>query len=221
MGRIVQRLAEEAGIDPASLEASRITWTIQRRCRQLGIATDGDYVALLQVVTRELERPDRCPRDSGDPLLSRPAGVRYSSSLGPGDGDELPGPAARSCRRPAVPARRRIRWRRYCIVRACRLARFRSMHSISRHRRLRLLNGAFIPRERWKRFQSSYRPRAARCAIPALAHARGTAPVASDSTAGTWRARTRSMSNAGYHLILCRNLFIYLHAQARAVLADR
>jgi chemotaxis protein methyltransferase WspC len=53
--RIVERLAQEAGIDPASLEPSRITWTVQRRCRQLNIAGAVDYVALLNASHDELD----------------------------------------------------------------------------------------------------------------------------------------------------------------------
>jgi len=53
--QVVHRLADAAGIDPASLESARITWTIERRCRHLGLEDPSAYLARLASSVAELE----------------------------------------------------------------------------------------------------------------------------------------------------------------------
>src|ERR1700738_786226 len=53
--RVVQCLADAAGIDPASLEVARISWTIERRCRHLRLANSSAYLAHLESSAAELE----------------------------------------------------------------------------------------------------------------------------------------------------------------------
>jgi chemotaxis protein methyltransferase WspC len=53
--RIVRHLADAAGIDPTSLEASRITWTIERRCRHLRLPDASAYLDHMESTPEELE----------------------------------------------------------------------------------------------------------------------------------------------------------------------
>jgi chemotaxis protein methyltransferase WspC len=53
--RIVGHLADAAGIDPASLETGRITWTVERRCRHLGLPDASAYLNHIESTPAELE----------------------------------------------------------------------------------------------------------------------------------------------------------------------
>src|SRR3974390_544889 len=53
--RIVRRLADAAGVDPASLEEGRIVWTIERRCRHLQLPGTSAYLDHMESNPAELE----------------------------------------------------------------------------------------------------------------------------------------------------------------------
>lgn len=55
VARIVARLSEVAGIDPSSLEDGRIGWTIERRCRHLRLGSATEYVERLESAPEEME----------------------------------------------------------------------------------------------------------------------------------------------------------------------
>ncbi len=217
MGRIVERLAEEAGIDPASLEPSRITWTVQRRCRQLGIATDVDYVALLQA-----------SRDELDNLI-----------------DALVIQETRFFRDPQVFDSLRL-WGREMAMNCGGPLRILSAPCSTGQEAYSLaavLRCAGLPLSSFSIDAFDISPSALAIAQRGIypAGALEQVPVELQAACGALRDKHWEMHeelrrcirfnrrnlaredaidvDAGYHLILCRNLFIYLHAQARAALA--
>lgn len=217
MERIVERLSEEAGIDSASLEPSRITWTVERRCRQLGIACAVDYVALLETSHPEL-----------DNLI-----------------DSLVIQETRFFRDPQVFDHVRV-WAQETVARCTGPLRILSAPCSTGQEAYSLaavLRCAGLP---WNAFSIDafdISPSALAIAQRGV-YSPGTLDHVSDqlrSTCGALRDRRWEMHeelrkcitfdrrnlaredalapDATYHLILCRNLFIYLHARARVALA--
>jgi chemotaxis protein methyltransferase WspC len=216
--RIVRRLADAAGIDPASLEAGRIRWTIERRCRHLGLTGASAYLNHMESSPAELE----C-------LI-----------------DALVIQETRFFRDPAVFEHLRI-WAQGMAASNSGPLRILSAPCSTGQEAYSLaatLSCAGIPSTDFSidAFDISH-------TALAVAH-RGVYPAGTlehvpedlRAACGTlrnqhWHMREelrtclrfdrRNLADSAalgdeqrYHLILCRNLFIYLHPQARAILAE-
>ena len=217
MERIVDRLADQAGIDPASLEPSRITWTVERRCRQLDIAGALDYVALLET-----------SHDEMDNLI-----------------DSLVIQETRFFRDPQVFDHLRV-WAQQTAAGCAGPLRILSAPCSTGQEAYSLaavLRCAGRPLNEFSIDAFDISPSALAIAQRGVysAGALDHVPDELRSACGTLRDRRWEMheelrkcirfdrrnlardgaidTGATYHLILCRNLFIYLHARARAALA--
>jgi chemotaxis protein methyltransferase WspC len=215
---MVRRLADAAGIDPASLETGRITWTIERRCRHLGLTGASAYLNHMESSLAELE----C-------LI-----------------DALVIQETRFFRDPAVFEHLRI-WARdmaACYSGPLRILSAPCSTGQEAYSLAATLLCAGIPSPDFNidAFDISHTALAVaqRGVYPAgtLEHV----PEDLRATCGTlrnqhWHMRDelrsclrferRNLADSAalgdeprYHLILCRNLFIYLHPQARAILAE-
>ena len=215
LDRIIQRLAGESGIDPASFEPGRIAWTIQRRCRALDLPDPLAYVAHLESSATELD----CLIDA---LVIQE--TRFFRD--PQVFDHIRTWAREMAARSAAPLR----------ILSAPCSTGQEAYSLAA-----LMHHAGIPSFSIDAFDIS--PAALAVAQRGIypAEALDHVPEQLRVVCGTlhnqhWemrhelRARIRferrniSQPDAldrqpGYHLILCRNLFIYLHAHARATLA--
>jgi chemotaxis protein methyltransferase WspC len=214
--KIVQRLAEVAGIDRDSLETGRITWTVERRCRHLGLPGPSAYLAHLESSAGEL-----------DHLI-----------------DALVIHETRFFRDPAVFDHLQL-WVRGLAVGCASPMRILSAPCSTGQEAYSLaavLCNAGISSYTIDAFDISHAALAVaqRGVYPAgaldnlsidLQAACGTLRsqhwYMHDELRGRIRFERRNMADPGaldrepgYHLILCRNLFIYLHGRARAVLAE-
>lgn len=216
--RIIQRLTDAAGIDPASLEAGRITWTIDRRCRHLRLPGPLAYLAHLESSTAELE-------DLVDALVIH---------------------ETRFFRDPAVFDQLRI-WAQGMAASGQGPLRVLSAPCSTGQEAYSLaaiLHCAAIPSSAYTidAFDISHTALAVAQRGMYPAGALDNVPADLQAACGTlrnqhWHMREelgsrirferRNLANAGalddepgYHVILCRNLFIYLHAQARTILAE-
>jgi chemotaxis protein methyltransferase WspC len=214
--KIVQRLAEVAGIDRDSLETRRITWTVERRCRHLSLPGPSAYLAHLESSAGEL-----------DHLI-----------------DALVIHETRFFRDPAVFNHLHL-WAREMAADCASPLRILSAPCSTGQEAYSLaavLCNAGISSYTIYAFDISHTALAVaqRGVYPAgaLDNVSGDLQAACgtlgsqhwhmrDELRGRIRFERRNLAHPGafdgepgYHLILCRNLFIYLHKHARAVLAD-
>jgi chemotaxis protein methyltransferase WspC len=214
--QIVQRLTEAAGIDPASLEAGRITWTIERRCRHLRLPGPSAYLDHLASSMSELE-------DLIDALVIQ---------------------ETRFFRDPTVFDHIRI-WAQETAASCPGPLRILSAPCSTGQEAYSLaaiLYCAGVPSFTIDAFDISHTALAFAQRGVYPARALDDVPVELQTACGVLRnhhwhmrdelrsrirfarrnlAHSAALENEpGYHLILCRNLFIYLHAPARDVLAQ-
>ena len=214
--QIVQRLMGATGIDPASLEVRRITWTIERRCRHLRIAGPLPYLEHMESSPEELE-------DLIDSLVIH---------------------ETRFFRDPAVFDHLRL-WAQAMVASCPGPLRILSAPCSTGQEAYSLaatLQCAIGPSYTIDALDISHTALAVaqRGVYPtgALEHVPGDLQAACgtlrnqhwymrDELRRRIRFERRNLADAGaldnepgYHLILCRNLFIYLHARARDVLAE-
>jgi chemotaxis protein methyltransferase WspC len=216
--RIVRHLADAAGIDPASLEAGRIMWTIERRCRHLRLPGASAYLDHMESSPAELE----C-------LI-----------------DALVIQETRFFRDPAVFEHLRIWAQAMAASYSGRLRILSAPCSTGQeaYSLAAILFCAGIPSSAFSIDAIDISHTALAVAQRGVYSAGALEHVAGDLRAacGTlrnqhWHMRDelrsrirferRNLADSGalgnepgYHLILCRNLLIYLHAQARAILAE-
>lgn len=216
--RIVRYLADAAGVDPTSLEAGRITRTIERRCRHLRLPDASAYLDHMESSPAELE----C-------LI-----------------DALVMQETRFFRDPAVFEHLRIWAQAMAASYSGRLRILSAPCSTGQeaYSLAAILFCAGIPSSAFSIDAFDISHTALAVAQRGVYSAGALEHVAEDLRAacGTlrnqhWHMRDeqrsrirferRNLADSGalgkepeYHLILCRNLFIYLHAQARAILAE-
>jgi chemotaxis protein methyltransferase WspC len=215
---VVERLSAAAGIDPDSLEMSRIRWTIELRCRHLHLHSAHQYLERL-----------RSSQDELDELI-----------------DALVIQETRFFRDPAVFERIR-HWAVNAQAAAQSPLRILSAPCSTGQEAYSLaavLRLAGIPAEDFRidAFDISRVALATAArgvyADGALQHVPAELQIACgvlgdhhwhmhEQLRGTIRFERRNLvvegaldTGAKYHLILCRNLFIYLNAEARATLAE-
>jgi chemotaxis methyl-accepting protein methylase len=217
LDQVIQRIADDAGIDPASLELGRIAWTIQRRCRVLAISDPRDYLAHLQSSGTELDQLI-------DALVIQE--TRFFRDLQVFD--QLRLWARETASRSAEPLR----------ILSAPCSTGQEAYSVAA-----VLHSAGIPFPGFSIDAFDISPSALAVAQRGVypAGALDHVPQELRAACGTlrnqhWEMREelrgrirfdrRNLSQPGalataprYHLILCRNLFIYLGAPARAVLA--
>jgi chemotaxis protein methyltransferase WspC len=215
---VVERLTVAAGIDPDSLEPGRIRWTIELRCRHLHLASAAEYLTLLRTSQVELDelidalviQETRFFRDTAVFENIRHWAVKArDAAQGPlrilsapcSTGQEAYSLAATL--RLAGLAAEDFRIDAFDISRAALATAARGVYAAGA-----LQN---VPAE----LQAS-------CAVFRNHHWH-----VHEELRARIRFERRNLvleaaldAGAGYHLILCRNLFIYLNAGARAVLAD-
>jgi chemotaxis protein methyltransferase WspC len=216
--QIVQRLSDAAGIDPASLEVGRITWTIERRCRHLRLPGASAYFEHLGSSTQELEELIDALVIQETRFFRDPAVFDHLCQWAQSVMANSPGPL-RILSAPCSTGQEA-----YSLV--------------------AILHCAGIPFSAFTidAFDISHTALATarRGVYPAGALQNTSTDL--QVVCGTLRnqhwhmreelrnrirferrnlADSGALDNApGYHLILCRNLFIYLHAPARAILAE-
>lgn len=217
LDQVIQRIADDAGIDPASLEPGRMAWTIQRRCRVLAVSDPRDYLAHLQSSGTELDQLI-------DALVIQE--TRFFRDLQVFDHLRLW--ARETASRSPEPLR----------ILSAPCSTGQEAYSVAA-----VLHSAGIPFSCFSIDAFDISPSALAVAQRGVypAGALDHVPQELRAACGTlrnqhWEMREevrgcirfvhRNLSQPGalgteprYHLILCRNLFIYLHGQARAVLA--
>ncbi len=216
--RIVQRLTDAAGIDPALLEARRMTWTIERRCRHLHLQGPSAYLQHLESSPAEME-------DLIDALVIHetrffrdPAVFDHLRIWAQGIAASCPGPL-RVLSAPCSTGQEAYSLAAilYCAGIPC------SAFSIDA---FDISNTALSVAQR-----GVYSARALENVPADLQAACGTVENQHwrmrDELRSRIRFERRNLAGAsaidsepGYHLILCRNLFIYLDAGARSILAE-
>jgi chemotaxis protein methyltransferase WspC len=215
---IAARLAESAGIEPSMLEARRVEWTVERRSKRLHLANGAEYLALLVANSDELAE-----------LV-----------------DELLIQETRFFRDPAV-FEQIAAWARSTAYTAQNPLRVLSAPCSTGQEAYSLaatLAHAGLPSHSFviDAFDLSSKAIAhARTGVYPEGTLKHALPVLADAC-GEFRSHHWHMHQAlrdrihferrnliqpdalgckpGYHLILCRNLVIYLHAQARAMLGS-
>jgi len=215
---VVERLATAAGIDPDSLEMSRIRWTIELRCRHLHLHSANEYLERLRSSKDELDelidalviQETRFFRDTAVFEQIRHWAVKAQAA------------AQRPLRILSAPCS--TGQEAYSLAAVLRLAGIAAedfridAFDISRAALATAARGVYadgalqhVPAE----LQRS-------CGVLRDHHWH-----IHEELRGTIRFERRNLAvegaldtDAGYHLILCRNLFIYLNAEARAALAD-
>jgi chemotaxis protein methyltransferase WspC len=214
----VERLTAAAGIDPDSLEPGRIRWTIELRCRHLRLASATEYLTLLRASQDELDelidalviQETRFFRDTGVFENIRQWAVKARDAAH-GPLRILSAPCSTGQEAYSLAAILRIagigaadfKVDAFDISRAALATASRGVYAAGAlqnlHAELQMACGAF--RNHHWHMHEELRTRI--------------------------RFERRNLvmegaldAEAGYHLILCRNLFIYLNANARAVLAE-
>lgn len=216
--QIVQRLTDAAGIDPASLEAGRIAWTIERRCRHLRLPGASAYLEHLASSSAELEdlidalviQETRFFRDAAvfDHLCLWAQSMMANS----------PGPL-RILSAPCSTGQEAYSLAAVLHCAGIPLSAFRIDAFDISHTALATAKRGIYPASALQNTSAD------------LQVACGTLRNQHWHMREELRSRIRferrnlagpgAFDNApGYHLILCRNLFIYLHAPARAILAE-
>jgi len=215
--QIVQRLTDAAGIDPASLETGRITWTIERRCRHLKLPGPLAYLEQLGSSTAELDelidalviQETRFFRDPGvfDHLCLWAQSMTANS---PGSLRILSAPCSTGQEAYSLAA-----------ILHCAGIPFSGFtidaFDISRTALATAQRGVYPA----SALQNTSADLQVACGTLRNQHWHMR-----DELRGRIRFERRNLADSsaldkapGYHLILCRNLFIYLHAPARAFLA--
>jgi chemotaxis protein methyltransferase WspC len=215
---VVQRLADAAGIDPDSLEAGRIRWTIEMRCRHLHLAGANDYLDRLRSSKDELD-------DLIDALVIQetrffrdPAVFEQIRHWAVSAKEAMQGPL-RILSAPCSTGQEA-----YSLAAVLRLAGISAENfkidafDISRAALATAARGVYPAGA----LQNVTGELQAACGVLRDHHWRMHGELR-----GRIRFDRRNLvlegaldTDAGYHLILCRNLFIYLNAEARAVLAN-
>jgi chemotaxis protein methyltransferase WspC len=214
---IAARLAETAGIDPSMLDARRIEWTVERRSRRLHLVNGAEYLAMLSASADELAelvdelviQETRFFRDTAvfEQIAAWAQDAAYTSeeplrvlSAPCSTGQEAYSLATTFAHAGLPP--------HSFVIDAFDLSPTAIAHARA----------------------GVYPEGALKHASPELANACGALRNHHWHMHEALRERIhferRNLieagalsSNAGYHLILCRNLVIYLHAQARAMLS--
>jgi chemotaxis protein methyltransferase WspC len=218
MHEVVDRLADAAGIDPDSLEAGRLRWTIELRCRHLHIASADDYLERLGSESDELDelidalviQETRFFRDTAVFENIRQWAVKaQADSHGPlrvlsapcSTGQEAYSVAATL--RLAGVAAENFKIDAFDISRAALATAARGIYPAGALQNVRgeLRAACGVLRDHHWHMHEELRVR--------IRFERRNLVVEDALDA-----------DARYHLILCRNLFIYLNAKARAALAD-
>src|SRR4051812_23185754 len=213
--RIVQRLADAAGIDPASLEARRMAWTIERRCRHLHLQGPSAYLDHLESSTAELENLIDALVIHETRFFRDPAVFDHLRVWARGIAASCPGPL-RVLSAPCSTGQEA-----YSLAAILRCSGIGSFS----------IDAFDISHTAIAVAQRGDYPARALDDVPAdLRSACGTFENqqwhVDDELRSRIRFERRNLADAraldsepGYDLILCRNLFIYLHAGARAILA--
>jgi chemotaxis protein methyltransferase WspC len=216
--RVVRRLADAAGIDPASLETGRITWTIERRCRHLQLPDASAYLDHMESTPAELEclidalviQETRFFRDPEvfDHIGSwaRSVAASYSGPLrilsAPCSTGQEAYSLAATLLRAGMPSSA-FSIDAFDISHTALSVAERGVYSAGAlelvPEDLRVICGT-LQNQHWH-----MRDELRRCIRFERRNLADSAALGNEPQ---------------YHLILCRNLFIYLHAQARATLAE-
>lgn len=216
--QIVQRLTDTAGIDPASLEAGRITWTIERRCRHLRLPGASAYLEHLRSSAAELEELIDAlviqeTRFFRDPAVFDQLCLWAQSMMA-----NSPGPL----RILSAPCSTGQEAYSLAAILHCAGLPFSAF----------TIDAFDISRTALATAQRGIYPASALQNTSAdLQVACGTLRNQHwhmrEELRGQIRFERRNLADSGaldnasgYHLILCRNLFIYLHTPARAILAE-
>ncbi len=216
LDRVVQRLSEAAGIDPASLETGRISWTIERRCRHLGLQGPEAYLGHLESSTVELDHLIDALVIQETRFFRDPA-VFDHLRLWAED-------VAANCRGPLriLSAPCSTGQEAYSLAAVLHCA------GISAY----TIDAFDISTTALTAAQRGVYPASALESIPSDLQAtcgtlKGQEWHMRDELRSRIRFERRNLAHVGsldheraYHLILCRNLFIYLNAGARAILAE-
>lgn len=214
--RIVQRLTDAAGIDPASLEARRITWTIERRCRHLHLTGPSAYLEHLESSTAELESLIDALVIHETRFFRDPAVFDHLRIWAQGMAASCPG----TLRVLSAPCSTGQEAYSLAAVLQCAGIPFFTIDAFD------ISHTALAAAQR-----GVYPVRALENVPDDLQAACGTLENhhwhMRDELRNRIRFERRNLADPGaldnepgYHLILCRNLFIYLHARARAILAE-
>lgn len=215
---IVDRLQEAAGLDPGSLDARRMQWVVERRCRHLHLPSGAEYLTHLGTSPDELDelvdslviQETRFFRDAAvfeqiatwaRSMAANVAGPLRLLSAPCSTGQEAYSLAG-SLHHAGIPLEG------FCV----------DAFDISRTALAAAERGVYPE----KALKDVERELQAACGQIRNHHWR-----MHDELRGRIRfarvnlAEPGALSDhAGYHLILCRNLFIYLHSGARKVLAQ-
>jgi chemotaxis protein methyltransferase WspC len=216
--RIVRHLADAAGIDPASLETGRITWTIERRCRHLGLSGASAYLNHMESSPAELEclidalviQETRFFRDPAVfehlRIWARDTAARYSGPL-------------RILSAPCSTGQEAYSLAATLLCAGVQPPDFNIDAFDISHTALVVARRGVYPAGTLEHVPEDLR---AACGTLRNQHWHMR-----DELRTRIRFEGRNLADSGalgdeprYHLILCRNLFIYLHPQARAVLAE-
>jgi chemotaxis protein methyltransferase WspC len=214
--QIVQRLMGAAGIDPASLEDRRIMWTIERRCRHLRLAGPLPYLEHMKSSPAELE-------DLIDALVIHetrffrdPAVFDHLRLWAPAIVANCPGPL----RILSAPCSTGEEAYSLAATLQCAVGPSYTIDALDiSHTALATAQRGVYPAGALEHLPGDLQ---AACGTLRNQHW-----YMRDELRSRIRFERRNLADAaaldnepGYHLILCRNLFIYLHARARDVLAE-
>jgi chemotaxis protein methyltransferase WspC len=213
---IVSRLSETVGLDPSSLESGRIGWTIDSRCRHLGLSSAPEYLEVLRSSRSELgELIDSLviqeTRFFRDTAVFEHIGewARATAARSPEPLRVLSAPCSTGQEAYSVAAILHnagivdFTIDAFDISRAALTAAERGIYAAGALQNIRgeLQDACGVLRNQHWHMHEALRRRI-------RFNRRNLVDPAALEDEG------------GYHLILCRNLFIYLHAHARAVLAE-
>jgi chemotaxis protein methyltransferase WspC len=216
--RIVRHLADAAGIDPASLEAGRIRWTIERRCRHLGLTGASAYLNHMESSPAELEclidalviQETRFFRDPAVfehlRIWARDLGACYSGPL-------------RILSAPCSTGQEAYSLAATLLCAGIPSTDFNIDAFDISHTALAVAQRGVYPAGTLEHVPEDLR---AACGTLQNQHWHMR-----DELRTCLRFDRRNLADSAalgdeprYHLILCRNLFIYLHAKTRAILAE-
>jgi chemotaxis protein methyltransferase WspC len=216
--RIVRHLADAAGIDSASLEASRITWTIERRCRHLQLPDASAYLDHMESTPAELECLIDALVINETRFFRDPAVFDHLGIWAQGVAASCSGPL-RILSAPCSTGQEAYSLAATLVCAGIPSSAFSIDAFDISHTAL-----AVAKRGVYSAGALEHVPEDLRATCGTLEdqhwHIR-------DELRSCIRFERRNLADSAalgyeprYHLILCRNLFIYLHAQARAILAE-
>ena len=219
LDRVVQRLTNAAGIDPGSLEARRMTWTIERRCRHLHLSGGEAYLQHLESSTTELENLIDALVIHETRFFRDPAVFDHLRTWARDMAASCPGPL-RILSAPCSTGQEAYSLAATLSCSGVSLPDFTiDAYDIS-HTALAVAQRGVYPARALDNI-----PADLQAACGALQNHHWQMHHALRSRIRFERrnlADPGALDNesGGYHLILCRNLFIYLHAEARDHLAE-